>query len=221
MKYLFLLSLVFQFKSLNAQAWKDSLIEARKYYGQKDFGKAFEKYNGLLKIAPKHLDLSDEIAQAAYKAEQYKAAEETYKNRLNQKDVQPKASSYHNMGNSQMKQENYQSAIDSYKNALRLNSSDEETRYNLSEAIRKLKQQEQQDEKNKDQDKKENKQDKQDNQKDKENQSNEKNDGNLPSISDNSVDKILDNLSKQEANTKQKNQEKKKGKGSTSTGKDW
>lgn len=229
MKYLFLFLLVFFNQALKAQAWKDSLVDARKYYNQKQFGKAFEKYNNLLKIAPKDIDLSEEIAQAAYKAEQYKAAEEVYKNKLNQKNQKPKSSSYHNMGNAQMKQEDYQGAIDSYKNALRINPSDEETRYNLSEAIRKLKKQQNQQkqenkDKNQDQDKDKNKnkkEDPKDGEKDKQESEKEDNGSESPSISDNSVDKILDNLSKQEAKTKQKNQEKKKGKGTTSTGKDW
>lgn len=65
----------------------------------------------------------------------------------------------HNMGNAQMKQENYEGAVESYKEALRNNPNDEETRYNLSEAVRKVKekrnpppkQNNQEDQKNQDQ----------------------------------------------------------------------
>jgi|GEM_PF-58720 len=226
MKLLFLLFIGFSSQQTIAQSWKDSLLGARRLYEQQAYPRAYEKYNRLLKIIPKNVNISDEVAQAAYKAEQYKAAEEAYKAKLKSPQQKPKASTYHNMGNSQMKQENYQGAIDSYKNALRLNPNDEETRYNLSEALRKLKQQQNKDQKDKDDKKPENKNNSNHNKPKKE--ENKKEDGdkkdegnNQPSMSDNSVDKILDNLSKQEAKTKQKTQERKKGKGSSSTGKDW
>ena len=229
MKFLIFFFLIFLTIGVSAQSWKDSLVDAIKYYNNKEFGKAFQKYNNLLKVLPEDVDLSDEIAQAAYKAEQYKAAEEVYKNKLKEKNSKPKASSYHNLGNAQMKQENYKDAVDAYKNALRINPNDEETRYNLSEAIRRLKkQQNQQDQKQQDKENKDYKENKDQNKEneqknkneDKEEQKEEKNEGGS-SISDNSVDKILDNLSKQESKTKQKNQEKKKSKGGSSTCKDW
>jgi len=229
MKFWIVFFSMFLIFGVSAQSWKDSLVDARKYYNNKEFGKAFQKYNNLLKVLPKDIDLSEEIAQAAYKAEQYKAAEEVYKNKLKEKNYKPKAGSYHNLGNTQMKQENYEAAVDAYKNALRINPNDEETRYNLSEAIRRLKKQQSQqnqEQKDKDNEKKENKdQNKQNENKNKEEEKEEEEtkDSNEEgsSISDNSVDKILDNLSKQEAKTKQKNQEKKKSKGVSSTGKDW
>jgi len=220
LKYSALFFLFFLTNQYFAQSWKDSLMDARKLYQNKEYVQAYEKYNRILKIVPKNIDLSEELAQAAYKAEKYDVAEENYIKKANQKGVKPKSSTYHNLGNAQMKQKNYQGAIDAYKKALKLNPTDEETRYNLSEAIRKLKQQQNN---NKNEDKKNQNQQNQQNQqnKKKEEEQKEDNSNEQSTISNNTVDKILDNLSKQEAKTKQKNQEKKKSKGTSSSGRDW
>ena len=222
MKYTALFFLIFLSNQFFAQSWKDSLIDARKLYQNKEYVKAYDKYNRILKIVPKNIDISEEVAQAAYKAEKFDLAEENYIKKVNQKGVKPKSSTYHNLGNAQMKQKNYQGAIDSYKKALKINPNDEETRYNLSEAIRKLKQQQNnnKEEDNKNQDKNQQNQRNRQNQKE-EDEKKDDNSNQQSSISNNTVDKILDNLSKQEAKTKQKNQEKKKSKGSSSSGRDW
>lgn len=47
----------------------------------------------------------------------------------------------HNLGNCRLQQKNYQAAVDAYKKSLKLNSKDEETRYNLAYALKKLKEQ--------------------------------------------------------------------------------
>lgn len=59
---------------------------------------------------------------------------------------------YHNLGNSFLETNKLEESIDAYKKSLRLNPSDEDTRYNLSYALEKLaeQQQQQQDQENKD-----------------------------------------------------------------------
>jgi tetratricopeptide (TPR) repeat protein len=54
-------------------------------------------------------------------------------------DKSLKHKSYHNLGNTFMKEEQYQFAVEAYKDALRNNPTDEETRYNLAYAKSKLK----------------------------------------------------------------------------------
>jgi len=54
-------------------------------------------------------------------------------------DKSLKHKSYHNLGNTFMKEEQYQVAVEAYKDALRNNPTDEETRYNLAYAKSKLK----------------------------------------------------------------------------------
>ena len=121
-------------------SWRDSLNVARKAYDKKDYTKALKYYESAQKNAPDGIDLSDEMAQSAYKARDFERAEKIYQqgssNKMSKRD---RGDAMHNMGNAQMKQENYEGAVESYKEALRNNPNDEETRYNLSEAVRKIK----------------------------------------------------------------------------------
>ncbi len=58
----------------------------------------------------------------------------------------------HNLGNCRLKQENWQEAVNAYKKALKVDPKDEDTRYNLAYALKKLKEQQKKDkDKNKDQ----------------------------------------------------------------------
>ena len=55
---------------------------------------------------------------------------------------------WHNYGNSKLKQKSFEDAILGYKKALKLNTKDEDTRYNLAYAQRELKKQQDQQKKN-------------------------------------------------------------------------
>ncbi|WP_291865439.1 tetratricopeptide repeat protein [Maribacter sp.] len=82
-----------------------------------------------------------------------------------------KHKAYHNMGNVFMKRKEYEKAVEAYKEALRNNSKDEETRYNLALAKEMLKKE--QDEQKKDENKDKKDQDK----KDKKDKNEDKKDG--------------------------------------------
>jgi Ca-activated chloride channel family protein len=71
-----------------------------------------------------------------------------------------KGHAWYNIGNSMMGEQKYQEAVDAYIKSLQLNPRDQEAKYNLSYALEKLKQQQQQQQQqNKNQDKKNQKQD--------------------------------------------------------------
>jgi len=181
-----------------SQEWRDSLDFARSAYKSKDYTKAMRYYESAQKKAPENINLSDEIAQSAYKAREFEKAEKVYQqNSANKTSNSEKAENYHNLGNSKMKQKDYKGAIDSYKESLRLNPSDDSTRYNLSEAIRQLKDQQKNDQNN------QQNQQNQQNQNENNSQNNEdqNSDGQLPNKT---VDRMLDKLMKQEAETKRK-----------------
>lgn len=217
------------------QDWRDSLTVAREAYKKADYSKALKYYESAQKKAPDNIDLSDEMAQSAYKAREFEKAEKIYQQSGNsKKSAINKADNYHNLGNSRMKSKNYQGAIDAYKESLHLNPYDNNTRYNLSEAIRQLKneqkkqqnQEQNQDKQNKDKKNEENKpqqgQPKQNKQqgkpKESEGDSKENGKGQLPNKT---VDRMLDKLMKDEAETKRKINAT-NGKNQTpKSGKDW
>ena len=126
---------------IHSQQWRDSLDAARKAYKEEKYLDALKYYKSAQKNAPENIEFSDEIGQTAYKARQFDIAEKIYRqNASNKLSKQEKANNWHNAGNALMKKQNYSDAVEAYKESLRLNPADEETRYNLSEAIRQMKQ---------------------------------------------------------------------------------
>jgi tetratricopeptide (TPR) repeat protein len=202
---------------------------ARTAYKNKEYDKANRYYRSAQNLAPKDVDLSEEIAQSTYRSRDFDNAEKVYQQAASdKKDKLEKAKMQHNLGNTRMKKKDYSGAIEAYKDALRNNPNDQETQYNLSEAIRQKKQQE---------DKKNNQQN-QNGKNPSQNQNNsgsnnsnnsgggstsskndKKSSGSLPNKQ---ADKMLDNLTKQEANTRRrissgsKNEENK-----SKSGKNW
>jgi tetratricopeptide (TPR) repeat protein len=219
---------VFVFQGF-AQQWVDSLKVARTAYKNKEYDKANRYYRSAQNLAPKDVDLSEEIAQSTYRSRDFDNAEKVYQQVASEKkDKLEKAKLQHNLGNTRMKKKDYSGAIEVYKDALRNNPNDQETQYNLSEAIRQKKQQED----------KKNKQQNQNGKNPSQNQNNsgsnnsnnsgggstsskndKKSSGSLPNKQ---ADKLLDNLTRQEADTRrriaggQKNNEN-----SSKSGKNW
>ena len=121
-----------------------------------------------------------------------------------------------------MQQKQYAQAVEAYKKSLKKNPSSEKTRYNLSEAIRKLR--EQQKDKNKnDQDQPKNSSNEQKKKPAKKNRNpkNKKNDGNGANLPNTSVDRLLDQLTRAEAATKKKLNKGKETNVVMRSGKDW
>jgi Ca-activated chloride channel family protein len=216
-----------------SQDWKKDVNEARRLYKESKYGESLKKYQSAQKHAPKEVDLSDEIAQSSYKANEFEKAEKVYNQSSSKKgNAAQKARTYHNLGNSKLKQKKYDEAVEAYKESLRNNPHDEETRYNLSEALKKQKAQQQQEDKknqqqNKNQPNQQNQQNKQNqNQQNQsqqqQNQSQQNKEQQAKSqLSDKKTERMLDDLVKREMETKKK-LDGNKGKSSKNTsGKDW
>ncbi|MBL4862121.1 MAG: tetratricopeptide repeat protein [Crocinitomicaceae bacterium] len=218
------------------QEWRDSLDVARKAYKNKDYEKALKYYKSAQKNAPDNLDLSDEMGQSAYKARNFEDAEKIYQQNSNtKKSNAAKADNYHNIGNSRMKSKNYQGAVDAYKESLRINPNDDKTRYNLSEAIRQVKNQQKKEQQQGDSGDKGN-QGQQGNQGQKGNnqsgQQDQQNGGsqggdngsegsNQGQLPNKTVERMLDQLMKEEAETKRRMAGNGGGGFSPKSGKDW
>jgi tetratricopeptide (TPR) repeat protein len=202
-------------------------MDARKCYKKNQFSEAVENYRKAISKAPKEIDLSEELAQAHYKSREFKAAEKEFEKSLNSSNnKKTTASKHYNIGNSRMKSRNYSGAVDAYKQALRLNPNDKKTKYNLSEAIRRVKsekkkKQQKPDSKQKDKQQKneKNQQKNQQNQNKDPKQSDAKND--KGSLSQRAVDRMLDKLMKDETTTKRKLNKNKQASSNSNSGKDW
>jgi tetratricopeptide (TPR) repeat protein len=106
------------------------------------YRKALEKDQGLV---PGHLNLGS----ALYKQDKADEAIKEYENALMKAESkETKAQAHYNMGNAFMKGQRYQDAVKSYIESLKLAPDDQDTKYNLSYALEKLKQQQQQQNKN-------------------------------------------------------------------------
>ena len=102
---------------------------------------------------------------------------------------------WHNYGNAKLMQKSYEDAILGYKKALKLNPKDENTRYNLAYAQKKLAEQQknQNKEDKKDQDKKDNKDDKKEQKKEE-----KKEEAPQPQMSKEQAEKMLNALKNDE-----------------------
>ena len=243
MKLILYITFIFFCFNVSSQEWRDSLDVARAAYKKKDYAKAMKYYESAQKKAPDNVDLSDEMAQSSYKAREFEKAEKIYQQSSSSKETNvQKADNYHNLGNARMKRKDYEGAIEAYKESLRMNPNDDKTRYNLSEAIRQLKNKQEQEKKdnqkdqqndNKDQKDKEGDKGKDGDQKDSNDQQGNKGkpkdqpgdgkpsdqkEGQLPNKT---VDRMLDKLMKDEAETKRKMSGSNGESKSSNSGKDW
>ena len=230
MKVILYICVFFTVFFVGAQEWRDNLLLARKYYKDGEYIKSLKFYELAEKKLPSKIDLSSEKGQVLYKLKEFKKAEKQFQSSNKRKSFKSKV--YHNLGNSQMQQKKYKEAIEAYKKSLRLNPTDKETRYNLSEAIRKLKNQNNKTKPKSSPNNKENKNSPKDNKDNKENsannQQNERNQNksnqeksSSSTVPNKTIDKILDQLAKKDAFTKRKVSGQKGKKSNVVSGKDW
>ncbi|WP_457610654.1 tetratricopeptide repeat protein [Lutibacter sp.] len=154
-------------KDLEREARED-VREGNKLYNQLKFKEAEIAYKKGLSKNPNYPKAAYNLGNSIYQQDRFKEAvsqfelaEKTVKNKMS------KAEAFHNMGNSFMKEKQYGKAVEAFKNALRNNSKDDETRYNLALAQELLKKQQQQNKNNKDKNKDKNNKDKNKDKKDK------------------------------------------------------
>ena len=209
------------------QEWRDSLNMARTAYSNKNFKLAFQYYQSAQKKAPKNVNIANEIGQTAYRLGDFNAAA-LWLSKSKIKSTKKQAKVHHNLGNSFMQQKQYAQAVGAYKQALRKDPNNEKTRYNLSEAIRKLKEQQKNKDKNNSKKSKKNqpknkknppKKDKKP--QEKSNPQDQKGDENGAKLPNKSIDRLLDKLTRAEAATKKKLNKGKETNAAIRSRKDW
>ncbi|MCB9016286.1 MAG: tetratricopeptide repeat protein [Lentimicrobiaceae bacterium] len=169
MKSLIIIPIVLLCAFSQASAQKDNAIirKGNKLYEEGKYKDAEIDYRKAMEVAPKSVKGEYNLGNSLYKQENWEEAGRSFTNsagKMKADDNTGKAAAYHNLGNSLFKAEKYQESIEAYKQALRLNPSDDDTRYNLSYALKKLVQQQQQQQQQNKDDKQDDKQDKKDQQ---------------------------------------------------------
>ena len=139
-------------------------------YKDSSYSDAEQLYREALIKDQSSYEASFNMADAIYKQKRYSEANSLFKALIEKTDDKIKKSeSYHNLGNSLLKEQKLDEAIEAYKNALRNNPKDLDTKYNLAYTMR-MKNQNQEQEKE-EEDKKEEKEEQ--SEEDKEEQSEE------------------------------------------------
>jgi Ca-activated chloride channel family protein len=168
----------------------NDLYEAKKYTdAEVEYRKSLEKDKNLLQG---NFNLGD----AVYKQNHFDEAIQEYTTALGKTtDPSMQAKIYHNIGNAYCSSNKFPEGVNAYTNALKCNPKDEDTRYNLAYALKKIQEQQQQKQ-----------QKKQDDKKDKKNDDNNKQDQAQNQKNDNKQDQ----QQKQQQNQQQKQQPERK-----------
>lgn len=228
-----------------SQEDKKLLREGNKLYNEQKYIEADSLYRKGMEKAPS-VEGAFNLGDALYKQGKFDEAAQQFQTIASQDvDKEIKSKAYHNLGNSLLQSKKYEESINAYKNALRTNPSDEETKYNLAYAQKKLIQQQQQqqnqdqnndqkdknDQKQDQQNKEKQEEDKKDQQKQDEQQANDdkkdkgdekqQNQPKPDDISKEDADRMLDALNKDEQDLQKDLQKKKVKVAAVKIEKDW
>lgn len=154
--------------AINAQSDRQYVREGNRLYRKAQYAKAETAYRKALEVNNRNPQAAYNLGCALMKQNNDSMAIQQFADAAQlQADKKHKAMAYHNIGVVCQQKKDFSSAIDAYKQALRLNPSDNDTRYNL--ALCKRQQQKQQnqsgggkDDKNQQKDNKDKKNDKKD-----------------------------------------------------------
>jgi len=201
-----------------AQEENRFILKGNELYKKEKYADAEVEYRKALEKNRKSETAAYNLSNALYRQKRYKEAHALLDTlgKL-KKSESEKSKIYHNMGNTFLQEKAYEQSIEAYKKALKHDSKAEDSRYNLSYAMKKLQQQQQQQEQKKqqqqqqqDQQKKENKQQQPPKQPDEKQQ-----------IDKNQADQMLDALNRNEKELRKKNTKQKGKEGVPASGKDW
>lgn len=229
--------------SFSLQAQNDRKVNRQgvKTYRQGDFSEAEVQFRKAGDINQESFEAGFNTGAALYGQEKYDETFKQYETLVEKtEDPETMAKVWHNMGNSLLESEKYEESIEAYKNGLRLNPRDQDTKYNLAYARRKLQDKEDQNqdqeqnqnqdqdqdqdqEQNQDQDRDQDQdQDQEQNQENQENQDQEQEQQDKAmEISREDAERMLNAIAQQEKDVKEKVDKKKAAAAKVKTEKDW
>jgi Ca-activated chloride channel homolog len=212
-----ILSIMMSFTLVKAQQTKSHFRKGNELYKEGKYNEAEIEYRKGLSRQPGSWTGNYNLANSLYKQKRFEEASAILDSLApNATADAQKATVYHNLGNAYLENKDYQKSVDAYKKSLKINPKDEDTRYNLSYALKKLQQQQQQQNQQQQKKQQEQKQDQQKKPKEQPQKEDKK-----QQISREEAERILDALNREEKELR-KRTEKKDGKAlAPANGKDW
>ncbi len=139
--------------SLSAQkAERMHIRDGNKQYKEQKYTEAEIEYRKGLEVNGRSAEGTYNLGNSLYRQNKNKEAISQYESMSAiEKDKTKLASTYHNMGNSYVKEKDLQKGIEAFKQSLRLNPKDDNTRFNLALAQKMLSDQQQQQQQQQDQ----------------------------------------------------------------------
>ena len=190
---------------------RDLTRSGNKFYRSKEYSKAEIDYRKALEVNKSDRTTIFNLANVLYRTDRGEEAGKLYQSltpHLSLLSSTEAADLTHNAGNTAFRAKQLEQAIEYYKESLRRRPSDEDTRYNLALAQKLLEEQKKnggggQDQKQ-DQDKDQKKDQQQDQQKDQQKEQQQPQQPNQDQMSQETANRILQALQKDEKNTRQK-----------------
>ncbi len=231
MKRATLLPLLLCTTSLFAQQADRAIRKGNAAYKKGDQATAIKSYSQAANDQRAEFNLGN----AYYRQDSVRDAQRTFEAASSlAKDPNAQARAFHNLGNSWMKQQKWQEAVNAYKQALKRQPNDDDTRYNLAYAQKKLQEEQKKKDQNKKDDKKQDQQqqqqqdqqkkddqDKKDQQKQDQGQDQQQQAKKPGQIDKQDAQRMLDAMQQQEKNTQDKAREKMKVRVKKPIDKDW
>lgn len=213
-----LISLLFIAFSLEAQKENKHIRKGNELYQQKKFDEAEIEYRKALEKNKEAAKAQYNLSNALYRQKRYKEASAILDS-LAAKTKDPKELSrlYHNLGNALLEDKAYDKSVEAYKKALKQDPTAEDTRYNLSYALKKLQRQKQEQQQQKQQQPKDNDQQKPKDQKPQQ----PKEEQRKQQINRDEAEQMLDALNRNEKELRKKTDKQKGKDGVPASGKEW
>lgn len=119
-------------------------------FARERYDRSIERYTRATAAAPENFEAAYDLSGALYRTERFEEAAGTLERLAadTTRTAEERAAAYYNLGNAQFRQEKYAEALESYKNSLRIDSSDQEAKYNYAYTKRLLEQQQQEQQQN-------------------------------------------------------------------------
>ena len=137
-----------------AQSARDFARQGNQAYQAGEYEKAAALYHKADSLDPNFFESAFNKGDAHYQQGNFDEAIKEFNEVAQASDnTKLKAQALHNLGNAFLEKKEYDKSVEAFKNALRTDPTDEDTRYNLSYAMKKLQQQQKKEQEKQDQDK--------------------------------------------------------------------